>query len=121
MCEVTKNHSFDEWAELARSDPSAFEAHRRGVIDAFISSVPPRQRSHLRQVQWRIDVVRKRAPNPLAACRRMYEMMWESFAGDLGLSETLNNPCAVQKRRRMRTAAVVLPFTRGGAPGKARQ
>lgn len=82
---------FDDWAELARTDPKAFEARRRAVIDDFIASTPERNRQHLRCLQWRIDMERKRASTPLAACYQIYRMMWRSFAGERGLVSALRD------------------------------
>lgn len=82
---------FDDWAELARTDPNAFEARRRAVIDEFIDSVPERNRHHLRCLQWRVDMERKRASTPLAACYQIYRMMWQSFAGERGLMSALRD------------------------------
>ncbi len=82
---------FDEWAELARSDPDSFEKRRRAVIDDFIASAPERNQHHLRCLQWRIDMERKRASTPLAACYQIYRMMWQSFAGERGLVAALRD------------------------------
>ena len=82
---------FDDWAELARNDPHAFEAQRRDVIEAFIANAPERNRHHLRCLQWRIDMERKRASTPLAACYQIYRMMWQSFAGERGLITALRD------------------------------
>ena len=35
---------FDAWAELARTDPDAFEKQRNNVIKAIIEEAPPRNR-----------------------------------------------------------------------------
>lgn len=82
---------FDEAMELARTDPEAFEQYRQAVIEALIARAPERNRQHLRRLQWRIDQERKRASNPTAACVKLYQMMWESFAGESGLIDTIRN------------------------------
>ena len=82
---------FDEAMELARTDPEAFEQYRQDVIEALIARAPERNRQHLRRLQWRIEQERKRASNPLSACVKLYRMMWESFAGECGLIDTLQN------------------------------
>lgn len=86
---TARYEDFDDWAELARVDPEAFERRRREVIDAFIESAPERNREHLRCLQWRIDMERRRASNPVSACYRIYRMMWDSFAGERGLMSAL--------------------------------
>jgi hypothetical protein len=82
---------FDAAMELARTDPEAFEKYRQDVIEALIARAPERNRQHLRCLQWRIDQERKRAPNPTAACVKLYRMMWDSFAGECGLIDTMRN------------------------------
>ena len=83
---------FDQAMELARTDPEAFEQYRQDVIEALIARAPERNRQHLRRLQWRIDQVRKRSSNPIAACVKLYRMMWDSFAGECGLIDTIRNP-----------------------------
>lgn len=82
---------FDEAMELARTDPEAFEQFRQDAIEALIASAPERSREHLRRLQWRIDQERKLASSPIAACVRIYRMMWDSFAGERGLIDTIRN------------------------------
>lgn len=78
---------FDAWASLARDDPEAFEARRRGLIDQLIERAQPRQRRRLLGLQFRIDMERRRSRTPMAACVRIQELMWESFAGPDGLCD----------------------------------
>ncbi len=82
---------FDRAMELARTDPAAFELYRQNVIEALIARAAERNRQHLRCLQWRIDRERERASSPFAACIKLYRMMWESFAGERGLANTLQN------------------------------
>jgi len=82
---------FDVAMELARTDPEAFEQLRRDAIEALIARAPERSRHRLRCLQWRIDQVRERASNPTAACVILYRMMWDSFAGECGLIDTLRH------------------------------
>lgn len=82
---------FDAAMELARTNPEAFEQYRQDVIEALIARAPERNRQHLRCLQWRIDQVRARSSNPIAACVKLYRMMWESFAGECGLIDTMCN------------------------------
>lgn len=82
---------FDEAMQLAQTDPEAFEQYRKDIIEALIARAPERNRQHLRRLQWRIEQERKLASNPIAACIKLYRMMWDSFAGECGLIDTLNN------------------------------
>ena len=86
-----KELDFDEAMQLARTDPEIFERYRQYVIDTLIARAPERNQEHLRRLQWRIDQERERASNPVAACVKLYEMMWESFAGEYGLNNIIHN------------------------------
>jgi len=106
---------FDDWADLARRDPGGFEDRRRAVIEDFLARAPERNRAQLRRLQWRIDMERRRASTPLAACYRIYRMMWESFAGDRGLIAALRNAQDLvdQGHARPLATARVLAFPAG--------
>jgi hypothetical protein len=80
---------FEQWRLLASRDPEEFENRRKALIDAVISRAPERRQQRLRGLQWRVDQVRNRSSNALAACISLSDMMWESFAGSNGLVETL--------------------------------
>jgi hypothetical protein len=82
---------FDEAVVLARQNPEAFEQYRRNAIEALISCASRQNQQRLRRLQWRIDQERKRAPNPTAACVKIYQMMWESFTGDSGFVDIICN------------------------------
>ncbi|MGD8430643.1 MAG: DUF3135 domain-containing protein [Ectothiorhodospiraceae bacterium] len=100
---------FDQWATLASDDPEKFETKRQAEIDAFISAQRASRQQHLRRLQWRIDRERERCGTPLAACIRLSNMMWGSFAGPNGLAESLNGVPASRKRLPA-TNGKVLPF-----------
>jgi hypothetical protein len=103
---------FDEAVKLARQDPEAFEQYRLNAIEALITSAPECNRQKLRRLQWRIEQERRLAPNPIAACVKLQQMMWDSFAGEHGLIEALQNvrnPGRFKSRRL--TRAKVLSFT----------
>jgi hypothetical protein len=80
---------FDQWAELAKSDPEAFEAKRAEVIEEMIQQMPAHKQQRMRCLQWKIDQVRNQAANPVAACIKLSEMMWDSLVGPGGLREVL--------------------------------
>ena len=75
---------FEEWASLAQSDPDAFEAKRQETIEALIAEAPEELRQRLRSFQWRIDMERNRSANPLQACIRISNMMWDMIYADRG-------------------------------------
>lgn len=108
---------FDEWRMLASSDPEAFEALRREVLQAVIERAPEHRRRRLRGLQWRIDQVRERSASPLAACISLSDMMWEAFAGDSGLVETLRggyHRSTAHPEKREAGSAEVITLTRRG-------
>lgn len=86
----TPDFDFETWAELARSDPEAFELRRKALIDQLIEAAPAHLQARLRGLQWRIDIERKRYKHPLKSCIALYAMMWESMYGEGGLLEALN-------------------------------
>ncbi|MEA2080076.1 MAG: DUF3135 domain-containing protein [Pseudomonadota bacterium] len=78
---------FDKWSELAQSDPEAFEARRAQVIEQMIQRMPKHRQRRMRCLQWKIDQVRAQASNPMAACIKLSEMMWDSLVGPGGLCD----------------------------------
>ena len=84
---------FDEWALLARTAPDEFEQRRRALIESLISSSGHVRR--MRGLQWRIDLERMRARNPMDACVRLSNMMWDSFLDlNQALNDFMGNDCA---------------------------
>ncbi len=94
---------FDEWANLAKSDPEKFEVRRREIIEKAIASNPPERQHRLRCLQWKIDQIRDRSPTPLSACVKISNMMWDSLTGPGGLKESLSQ---VQQPTKLHQATV---------------
>lgn len=69
---------FDEWAELYRSDPVAFEERRKKLLTQTIEQAPAELQPKLNQLQWRLDGIH-RQHTPMGALLVMQNMMWESF------------------------------------------
>lgn len=84
MSSNASNFDFEAWAELAQRDPEAFESQRKKVIEDFIASAPTSLRRRLEGFQWRIDMERDRCDNPLQACIRISNMMWDMVYADRG-------------------------------------
>jgi hypothetical protein len=84
MSHFSFDFDFDEWMNLAKSDPDAFDAKRRQVIEDLIAHAPEHIRQRLVSFQWRIDMERSRCSNPLQACIKLSNMMWEMVYGDRG-------------------------------------
>lgn len=79
---------FDQWKDLA-ADPEAFESRRSEVIEDCIARAAPEHRHRLRQLQFRIDMERRRSRTPMQSCLRLYAMMWERVAGEGGLQQAI--------------------------------
>ena len=104
--------NFETWMELWQDSPETFESLRLKRINSYINSVPERHRERLRCLQWKIERVRERAANPLAATIAISEMMWSSF-NDLGARfKELADVVEGRQPRRPRRSATVLPFNR---------
>ena len=115
---VSKTYSqsfdFEEWMLLAKSDPEEFEKRRKHVIDDLISSAPEDRQQRLRGLQWRIDIERRRCSNPLAACIRLSDMMWnfvyaeDGFLNALKMLGTAHS--RVETEEKELRSAEILPF-----------
>ncbi len=81
---------FDEWLQLAKSDPEAFEARRKQVVDDVIQQAPSKQQHRLRGLQWRVDMERNKYKDSLVSCQKVFSMMWNSVYGEQGLLHALN-------------------------------
>lgn len=69
---------FDEWMNLAKSDPDEFEVQRRKQIESFFENIPAEKQQRLKGLQWKIDQTRKLANSPMASCIELSNMMWDS-------------------------------------------
>lgn len=81
---LTPNEEFEYWSNLFKTDPLQFEAERLAQIEKVISSAKPERQQELRHLQWRIDMERRRAKNPIDAMLRLQKMMWKQFYADDG-------------------------------------
>lgn len=73
-------YSFEELQKLAESDPEKFEQERTRIINSFLETVPEEKRLKLRQLQFRVDGVRRKyIKNGLACTQKMYDEMLISF------------------------------------------
>ena len=81
----TIEFDFEQWSNLARTDPGVFEEYRTKLCEQMISDAPLEQRARLRRLQWRIDAERQRHKTPMGSCVAITGMMWESMYGKNGL------------------------------------
>lgn len=71
---------FDDLVKLAQENPEELENLRQRLCDELIQSAPQEYRRRLRGIQFQIDMERKRAKTPMAACLKISEMMHDSFS-----------------------------------------
>ncbi len=79
---MKKDHcmiNFDKWAELAKTDPIAFEKLRSQFLTNALSRIAKPKRHQFECLQWRIDTIRQTTKNPLFACIKISQLMWSSF------------------------------------------
>jgi hypothetical protein len=104
---------FEQWADLASSDPAQFEVMRRAAINEFLNSVSGERRLQLQRLQWRVDRVRERCSTPMAATIAISEMMWDAF---YDLHDRYQDVFGTNQSKRYRApgpvrVAKILPFT----------
>ena len=105
----------DQRAALAANDPQRFEAMRSETLAEAIAHASAPNRPLLERMQWRIDQIRRLAPNPVIAVHRINLMMWEKVTGEGGLLDAfdeLNNPRREWGSSSQRPSAEVVPFRR---------
>lgn len=71
--------SHDALSRLARDDPQSFENLRLELIESCINGARETIQLRLRQLQFRIDGIRKRSRSPLGAAIKIQALMWDSF------------------------------------------
>lgn len=71
--------SFDKLRELAQNDPTELERLRIELCEQIIHDAPEQYRRRLRGLQFKIDMERRKAKSPMAACITISGMMHDSF------------------------------------------
>lgn len=112
---------FESWMTLAQTDPEEFERRRLKEIEATIAQAPEYMRDRLRRLQWRIDMERRLCKTPLAACIRLYSLMWDFVFAENGFLATLNaclSPSGSLQKCQESTGprAKVIPFPQARTP-----
>lgn len=106
---------FDKWMRLYQEDPEAFERERRGVIDAFLDSVPQERREELLKLQWRVDAERRRhrsATGSMVAIQRMMFTELSRLSKSLEVLQALLRGGPTPSFSTEKGSAIVLPFQR---------
>jgi Protein of unknown function (DUF3135) len=97
--------AFEVLAELGRRDPKALQALGRLLTDDVIKQAPrPASRRRLEGLKFRIEMERRRAPNPLAACARLSQLMFQSLSE---LHAVLNEPDGYRKHNEPSSGTVL--------------
>ncbi len=97
--------AFEVLAELARRDPQALYALGRVLTDDVIRQAPrAASRRRLEGLKFRIEMERQRAPNPLAACARLSQLMFDSLDE---LHSVLNEPGGYHRQASPSTGTVL--------------
>ncbi len=109
---------WEKWVELAQKDPEKFERERMTIIEDFIMSQPLDRQHRSRQLQWKIDAVRRTSPNALCACVRIHDMLMESVYGPKGLLQAIDLLSKIPETTcgtdiSFGKTAAILPFKRG--------
>ena len=100
----------DALSRLARNDPQSFETLRLELIANAIDDAPEPVRLRLRQLQFRIDGIRRRSRSPLGATVKIQALMWESFlAMNDELQEFRSKPRRPLLSKPLNTARKALP------------
>ena len=86
------NFDFDHWANIAARDAEQFESMRQEMISELIENAPEYLRPRMEGLQWQIDQIRERSTNPMSACLRISQQMWDNVLGERGLLTALQQP-----------------------------
>jgi len=71
---------FDVLVDMARHDPERLEALRVSLSEDIIRSAPnEKTRKRLKGLQFQVDMERRKARSPMAACIKISEMMCHSL------------------------------------------
>lgn len=91
------DYNFDDWFDLLKQSPDAFEAKRKEVINLLIVSKPNNQ-VRLRAMQFSIDSRRLRFKSPLNSCIWISSKMMQSYTQlQTELNRCSTNSTAKQK------------------------
>lgn len=71
--------SHETLSRLAQEQPQSFESLRLELIEDFFNRAPEPIHLRLRQLQFRIDGIRRLSQSPLGASIRIQALMWDSF------------------------------------------
>ncbi len=91
---------FDDWAELAKRDPEAFERRRDQVVSEVCGHMNVDSAPAIAGIRWRIDIERKRCTTPMQLCLRLSSLMWDRY---LDMNDALNDSLLQKEHNRPRS------------------
>jgi hypothetical protein len=99
---------FDELKAMAAERPEELEDLRLKMTEEILNNAPEGRRRRLQGLVFSIDMVRRRAKNPMQACIKLSQMMMDSTLElrDALSRQRLPEPCALPQR------AEVIPLRR---------
>ena len=115
--EKTSDFDFDLWSKMAQEEPEKFELMRQQLIDDLIAQAPEHFKPRMIGLQWQVDQLRKQASNPMAACLRISQKMWNNVVGENGLLNALQEPRKILSTLEKAPVGKILSFERP-KPGK---
>ncbi len=95
--------------ELYRTDPVAFEAMRRLLIEETIDGFPEQHRAKAYGLQLRLDAELGHYRDPVARMNRMVELFWEGFKD---FQQAVSDPAGFTRERQGKKGeeGKVIPF-----------
>lgn len=87
---------FDELKAMAAERPEELEELRLKMSEEILRNAPENRRRRLQGLMFSIDMVRRRAKNPMQACIKLSQMMMDSTLElrDALAMQTPPKPCA---------------------------
>ena len=86
--------SFDVLMELAQNNPEELEQIRIQLSQEILDDATPRLKQRLEGLNFRMNMERQRAKNPLQCCIRITALMHDSFDRMRDELTTLVEPCS---------------------------
>lgn len=70
---------FEQWSDLHKSDPEAFDRQRDAMLQSFIEQANPDSRRTLEQTLFTLQMHRQKAKSDLQSAVYASNLMWEAF------------------------------------------
>lgn len=101
---------FDEWVELARENPKAFEARRDALLREAIDQAPLHFRRKLHGLQFQVDMIRQRSAHPMGACVRISRLMMDHlYTTEFGRRKGLTTGQIDRSTRDQKSNLIIFP------------